>query len=351
MGELLGLGLTHYPPLAYPDEHMAGLLRVTLADEGLPPELRDPSGWPQQLREEYGDDGGTRAAARHRQELLRGLAEVRRALDDFAPDVVLIWGDDQYEVFRESCIPAFCVLAYEDRSVSPWGHGGGERPINVWGEPPQTRVLVRGARVAGKALTASLLDAGFDVAYSYEPPTDRPYPHAFLNTILYLDFERRGFPYPVLPFSVNCYGEYVITRRGGMGPLADIGKSVELDPPGPSPARCMDVGAAIAQFVRSSDLRVALMASSSWSHAFLTDKTWRLHPDVEADRRLYEALRAGDYGRWRQVTPKDIQTSGQQELLNWFCLVGAMEAAGRTPSYCEFVETYAFNSNKCFAVI
>ena len=40
---------------------------------------------------------------------------VRKALDDFNPDLVLIWGDDQYENFREDIIPAFCVLGLDER--------------------------------------------------------------------------------------------------------------------------------------------------------------------------------------------------------------------------------------------
>ena len=39
-----------------------------------------------------------------------------------------------------------------------------------------------------------------------------------------------------------------------------------------------------------------------------------------------------------------------QELLNWFCLVGGMEALGRTPDVSEFVESWAMNSSNCFAI-
>jgi len=37
-------------------------------------------------------------------------------------------------------------------------------------------------------------------------------------------------------------------------------------------------------------------------------------------------------------------------VLNWYMLAGAMEELGRKPDECEFVETWSFNSNKCFAV-
>ena len=38
--------------------------------------------------------------------------------------------------------------------------------------------------------------------------------HAFLNTVLFLDYDRQGFPYPVIPFQVNCYGRRVIAQHG-----------------------------------------------------------------------------------------------------------------------------------------
>jgi len=112
----------------------------------------------------------------------------------------------------------------------------------------------------------------------------------------------------------------------------------------------MEVGAAVARAMRESPWRVALIASSSWSHAFLCDATWRLRPDTPADRRLYDALRAGDYGAWRGTTLKAVEDAGQQEVLNWFALAGAMQALGAPLEWSVFVETQVFNSNKVFAV-
>ena len=102
--------------------------------------------------------------------------------------------------------------------------------------------------------------------------------------------------------------------------------------------------------LKSSPYRVALIASSSWSHAFLHDKAWRLHPDIESDRALYEALRDGRHSYWREKPLSAIEDSGQQEMLNWFCLAGAMAELGRKPIWSEFIESYVFNSNKCFAI-
>jgi hypothetical protein len=98
-----------------------------------------------------------------------------------------------------------------------------------------------------------------------------------------------------------------------------------------------------------SPWRVAVIASSSWSHAFLTPKNHLLYPDVEADRALYEKLRVGDYETWRNTPLSALEESGQQEMLNWLCLTGAMAELQRRPDETEFVQTYIFNSSKCFA--
>jgi aromatic ring-opening dioxygenase LigB subunit len=124
----------------------------------------------------------------------------------------------------------------------------------------------------------------------------------------------------------------------------------QLDPSGPKPARCIDLGAAVARAYRDTDLRVALVASSSWSHAFLTDKTWHVRPDTESDRRLYDALVADDLDTWRAVTSAEVVDAGQHEMLNWFCMLGAVREAGLELRYSTLVESDVFNSNKCFAV-
>src|SRR5262245_17156882 len=66
--------------------------------------------------------------------------------------------------------------------------------------------------------------------------------------------------------------------------------------------------------------RVALMASSSWSHSFLTDKNWQLWPDVPADRALHDALETGGYAKWHAYKTDQIEESGQREVLNSFLL-------------------------------
>jgi hypothetical protein len=111
----------------------------------------------------------------------------------------------------------------------------------------------------------------------------------------------------------------------------------------------MEVGAQVARTLAASPWRVVLMASSSWSHAFLSPKHGYVWPDQESDRLLLEALRRGDYDFWRNRTTAEIENAGHHEMLNWMVLVGAMEALGRKVVIHDYVETYIFASDKCFA--
>lgn len=351
VAEILGLGLSHYPPLSGTDADMAGILRWTLEDPVVPAAHRDPANWPLLAQEEWGDDEGQAAAARHREALVAGFRRTRAALDAFQPDAVLVWGDDQYENFREDVIPPYAVLAYDDMTVTPWAQASESSDMvgkpNAWDEPADTSFEIKGRPDIAKHLVSELLERGIDAAYAYKPLHHPGLPHAFLNAVLYLDYERRGFPYPVIPFPINCYGRRVISYKGY---ISRMGDERELDPPSPQPNRLMEVGAEVARVLAASPWRIAVVASSSWSHAFLCDKTYRLRPDTSSDRCLYDAMVKGDLEVWRQTPLAAMEEAGQQELLNWFPLLGAMSALGRpTPSWSDFTETEIFNSNKVFA--
>lgn len=345
MAEILGLGISHQPTLAN-SRFLPNSFETTLADPGLPAELRDPSGWPQAMREEWGDDRGAAGGERHREAVVEGLRRARKALDDFQPDVVVVWGDDQYENFVEDIVPPFCVLAYDRLDSQPWNKPGGAE--NYWGEPTDHLLKIAGHRQAAKQLTTSLLADEFDISYAYKP-LHVDLGHAFLNTVLFLDWDRTGFPYPVVPFQVNCYGRRVICQKGHRESLLQPTKESDFDPPSPSPKRCFDLGAATVRALRESPYRVALVASSSWSHAFLTRKTHFLHPDHDRDRYFYDALVKQSYQEWREAPLELIEESGQHELLNWFCLMGAMDELGAELEYSTMIESHIMNSNKVIA--
>jgi hypothetical protein len=183
--------------------------------------------------------------------------------------VVVVWGDDQYENFREEVVPPFCVLAYDDVDVNPLELMTRRGSPNAWGLPDDTTITLHGDAEGARRLANDLIGRGFDVAYSYQKRSDAPFPHAIVNTQLFLDYHNAGsrFEYRIIPITVNCYGQHAIARRGGLARFAAIADE-RLDPSGPTPARCFALGRAVAKAFRDTDLRVALVASSSWSHAF-----------------------------------------------------------------------------------
>jgi Catalytic LigB subunit of aromatic ring-opening dioxygenase len=342
MAEILGLGMTHAPMFQFPDEHMSDILRRTIAREDIPAEKRDPRNWPAAMRQEWSTDEGLAAAARHRAGVVESLRAMRRALDDFKPDFVLIWGDDQYENFREDVVPPFCIYLYDQLDCLPYANSRAMKATrNVWNRPPDQVVPVRGHQEAGSFLAKQLLSNDFDVAFAYKPHHHPTLAHAFMRTIAYLDYDQQGFDYPVIPFHVNCYGSDLMNNRDPEGRIKNA-------PPAPSPRRCYDLGRMVGQIIGKSDYRAAVIGSSSWSHAFLTRKNFELYPDIPSDRLRFAELRDGRQHEWRNLSLDTLVDAGQHELLNWICLAGAME--GRHASHLEMVETHIFNSTKVSAI-
>jgi hypothetical protein len=89
-----------------------------------------------------------------------------------------------------------------------------------------------------------------------------------------------------------------------------------------------------------------LMASSSWSHSFLTQKNEWLFPDRDTDRVHFGQLQNGEQRKWADVTNQEAEQAGGHEWKNWIALAGAMEDQQAT--IVDYVESWVFNSNKCF---
>lgn len=350
MAEILGLGMTHYPGLHMLDEDMSVFLRKTLAGKRVPDRVREPRNWPDEMRKEWADDAGAAAGRAHRERCFAAIRTLRARLDAFNPDLVVIFGDDQYENFVEDLVPPFCVYvvdAMESRPFDIDAEAGLPRR-NIWNEGAETVFRHRGHARAARFLLNRLCAQNISLPYSYRLRYRRGLAHAFINTLLFLDVDRNGFEYPLVPFHVNCYGGALIRSRGGAAAPSDI--SDEPDPPAPSPASCFDVGRAVGGAFAESPWRVALIGSSSWSHAFLTQKNNWLYPDHDGDLARLAELREGRHRCWRDLTREQLEAAGQHELLNWVALAGAMDAVGKKAEVVDYVETYVMNSNKCFAV-
>jgi hypothetical protein len=345
MGEILGLGCTHYPGLLLPDERLPNGFHHLLTAPNVPESAKDRANWPDPLLAELGNDRGVAAGRRYGARMADGFRAVRASLEKFDPDFVLIFGDDQYENFREDIIPAFCVLGLDqDFSIKPWAGG----KANRWNESADWDMKLHGQRDVAKFLARALIDRGIDMSYAYKTLHQEELAHAFTNTLLYLDWDRKGFPWPVLPFAVNCYGSNLIHAKGGMAALFIPPRTDAPDPPAPRPWRCMEVGKAVAEILAESPYRVAIIASSSWSHCFLSPTNGYMWPDHVADRAMFNALSNIDHDFWRKRTREQMEQAGQHEMLNWMALMGAMEALGRQPEVHDYAETHIFMSDKCF---
>jgi hypothetical protein len=69
---------------------------------------------------------------------------------------------------------------------------------------------------------------------------------------------------------------------------------------------------------------VAVVASSSWSHSFLAHKFQCRSIDIETDRRNLELVRTGQGSKLADLTPEEIQQSGDHEILNWVIALGIL---------------------------
>jgi len=346
MGEVLGIGCTHAPHLQFTDTDMANLLRRTLRSERTPERYRDQANWPAGMREEWGDDDGLKAAGAHRTQLAEGFRKARAALDAFKPDFVLIWGDDQYENFKADLLTPFCVFALEEARMEPFKPSAGlGASANIWNEPTDTVTSLPGHPEGANLLAHELIQAGFDVACSYKMSHAEALSHAFTRTVLYLDYDRRGFDYPIVPFHVNCYGSDL---RIPPSERPKAGDKALRPVPSPPPWRCYDLGKAVTEIFQASPWRVAVIGSSSWSHGSLTAKHSFIYPDVETDERRLADLKGGRLSNWRGLTSDEMRDAGEHEMLNWICLAGAME--NRPPELLTYAPTYLFNSDKAIVV-
>ena len=188
-------------------------------------------------------------------------------LEDAAPDVVIIIGDDQEELYSLANNPAVSIFYGEQIVTHGEKFGRGERP--EW-----MRKMARGyamdeartfpaAASFARELIAGLIDRHVDVAAAshVEDSSSAGFGHAFGFVIRRL-FGSRTIP--VVPLLLNTY----------------------YPPNVPTAARSHDIGRALRAVIDASPsrYRVAVIASGGLSH-FVVDET--------LDRRVIEGFEPG----------------------------------------------------------
>lgn len=81
-------------------------------------ETRDPSNWPPEMQEQFKNE--VEAAREHQTRHKDAFRKVRQAIDDFNPDAIVMFGDDQHENFKEDVIPPFCVFCMDEITSQPF---------------------------------------------------------------------------------------------------------------------------------------------------------------------------------------------------------------------------------------
>jgi 3-O-methylgallate 3,4-dioxygenase len=225
------------------------------------------------------------------------IANLAQALEDAAPDLVVLIGDDQEELFLDDCMPAFSVF---------WGKESWDRPDFIHGDmsvPSRASVLwafhgdqpeaYPGHPDFGRHLIEHLIQQNFDVAQYTRQHEARSLGHAF--TFVRRRIMRKDKIIPMIPVLINTY----------------------IPPNQPSPARCYALGQAIRIAIESwhGKERVAVIASGGLSHFVI---------DTELDRSVLEGLANGDRESLSALPRSKLQ-AGSSEILNWIAAGGALE--------------------------
>ncbi|RJG03108.1 hypothetical protein [Noviherbaspirillum sedimenti] len=241
----------------------------------------------------------------------QALDRVAAELAEARPDVIVVIGDDQDELFKLQHMPALAIFYGEKIIMHPHGEAVDHLPewhqqaLRGYSQDKANEHL--GAPAYARAVIDGLLERGVDVGASSEvtDPIRAGFGHAF-GFVNHRLLDNR--PVPVVPVMLNTYFPPNVMR----------------------PWRCYDVGRLLRQAIESipDDRRVAIVASGGLSH-FATDEA--------VDRKVLTALQTGDAETLRAL-PVTALKSGSSEILNWVMAGGALE--GLKNQWAEYIPVY-----------
>lgn len=220
------------------------------------------------------------------------IAALRARLEAWAPDAVIVAGDDQHENILDDNQPPFLLyLAPETDATLHFGYLGAKYTDQM------RRYPVAAALAA--ALHENLTEEGFDIAWSRKTREEYGLGHAFGRALDFLMPER---PFPILPLMVNTYY-----------------------PPAPSAKRCLALGKALRRAIAAlpGDTRVAVLASGGLSHTVI---------DEALDAAFIAALERNDEDYFATM-PGEVLVEGTSEIRNWIITAGVMGHGCRMVDY------------------
>lgn len=241
---------------------------------------------------------------------------LRQVYGEVKPDVAVIIGNDQFEVFSEVNIPAFSVFwgetfqnipkTPEQMAKLPQGAAPAEK-----GYCPPEITTYSGQPALGKHIIESLGADSFDIAQSTRLPVGptgaNSIPHAY------------GYVYRQI-------------MQDDVIPNVPVMVNTHYPPNRPSAGRCFEFGRALARAIQSwdADRTVALIASGGMTHYVINE---------EFDHKVFGAVRRGDWETIKTL-PENMFEAGTAEHKNWIPVYGAMAEAGLTMTLVDYVPCY-----------
>jgi hypothetical protein len=223
---------------------------------------------------------------------MAAIGKLREAIDAARPDVLIVVGDDQHENLVDDNMPPFSIYmgAEAEASVSL-------RYLNE--SKADNRTKYRIAAKLAEGLIDTLMNEGFDPAYSKKTRYDGGLGHAFARVLKFLSPDAK---HQVIPVMINTYY-----------------------PPAPSAKRCAAFGRALANITRSlpGDERVMIIASGGLSHTKIDEKL---------DQCFIEALESNDLD-YMAAMPADDLVEGTSEIRNWIVTAAAADRPGKMIDY------------------
>jgi Catalytic LigB subunit of aromatic ring-opening dioxygenase len=233
------------------------------------------------------------------------------------PDVAVLVGNDQMEVFEDANIPAFMVCFGENLDNIPFSDQQKKRlpPGIEIAEPNhhgKSAQSYPGHPTLGRYLIEALMQRDFDVAAAARLPQSPSsnisgLPHAY--GFIYRRIMQDNFV-PAVPFFINTF----------------------YPPNQPTTRRCFSLGEALADAIAGwdADLRVAVIGSGGMSH-FVVDE--------ELDRAFLGHMQRKDADALIAIPAYNFR-SGTSELKNWIPVAGAMNEAGLDMTVIEYQPLY-----------
>jgi hypothetical protein len=223
-----------------------------------------------------------------------GIAKVGETLARVKPDVLIMVGDDQEELFHDDLMPALLVYWGEAILSLPRVYREGVPPTvraASWAYGEEERTFPVASELALHLIT-SFMEEGIDTAHSRRLPAGKGMGHAF--GFVYRRI-MNGTVIPSIPIMLNTY----------------------YPPNQPTPERCFQLGKAIRRAVESWEgkARVAIIASGGLSHFVI---------DEELDQMALKAMANHDEQAIKRL-PRERLDSGTSEIRNWIVVAGATE--------------------------